>query len=218
MTMDATREDTSRTDEAGRPLVIGLIGGMGSGKSRVAAEFERHGACVISGDQLGHEALRQPEVRSQVVGLWGADVLDADGQVDRRRLGAVVFADRQQRRALERLVHPWIERRFREVVTALAPACPLVVLDAAILLEAGWNEMCDRIVYVHAPRPLRLQRLAEQRGWSPKEVEAREQAQLSLTAKVSRADAAVDNSGSFALAARQVADLVSRWGRARLER
>src|SRR3954470_996810 len=146
-----------------RTPVIGLIGGIGSGKSRVAAEFVRHGARVVSGDQAGHEALRQPELRSRVLERWGPEVLDEKGEINRRRLGAMVFADPAELRALEALVFPWIERRLRAEIDAAAhEGVPLVVLDAAVMLEAGWDKVCDRIVYVHTPREQRLQRLAEQ--------------------------------------------------------
>src|SRR4051794_41100098 len=97
-------------------LVIGLIGGIGSGKSRVAAEFARRGAKVISGDELGHEALRQPEILDRIVRRWGRDLLNEKGEVDRRRLGAIVFADVKELRLLEALVHPWIGKRLREEV------------------------------------------------------------------------------------------------------
>ncbi|HEV3258859.1 MAG TPA: dephospho-CoA kinase [Gemmataceae bacterium] len=194
--------------------VVGLVGGMGSGKSHVATEFARRGARVISGDELGHEGLRQPEIRDQVVRRWGPAVLDGDGIIDRRKLGSMVFADPAERRALEGLLFPWIERRFREEIAAAEkdPAVPLVVLDAAIMLEAGWSRVCDRLVYIHAPRDVRLRRLAEQRGWTTKEVTARESAQMSLSEKASRADYAVDNSGSPGQLARQVENLLRDWG------
>ena len=194
--------------------VVGLIGGMGSGKSRVAAEFARHGACVISGDQLGHEALRQPAVKEQVVKRWGRGVLDAAGEVDRRQLGRIVFADSRELRALEALSFPWIERRLREEIGRAEkdPAVRCIVLDAAVLLEAGWNGLCDCVVYIHAPRAERLRRLAEGRGWGAKEVEAREQFQLPLTDKANRADFVVDNSGPPDHLAQQVADLLERLG------
>ena len=89
----------------GKP-VIGLIGGIGSGKSRVAAEFARRGAVIIAGDQLGHEALRQPEIKARVVDRWGPAALDAAGEIDRRKLGAAVFADPAERKALEAMVQP----------------------------------------------------------------------------------------------------------------
>jgi dephospho-CoA kinase len=189
-----------------RKIVFGLIGGMGSGKSTVAAQFQERGAKVISGDQLGHEALRQPDIRDRVVGRWGTEVLDASGAIDRQTLGKIVFADEAELRALEALLFPWIERRSRGEIAAADTG--VVVLDAAVLLEAGWNRLCDSVVYVHAPRPLRLRRLAGQRGWKAEEVEARERLQMSLTEKVSLADAVIDNSGSPEDVARQVDDLL----------
>src|SRR5262245_59514113 len=138
--------------------VVGLIGGIGSGKSRVAEALARHGAYVVSGDQLGHEALRQPETIARVAQRFGSGVLDEEGKVNRRQLGALVFADPAELRALETLVFPYIERGLElEIARARAdPNVSLIVLDAAVLLEAGWNKHCDGVVYVHAPRTVRL--------------------------------------------------------------
>jgi dephospho-CoA kinase len=194
--------------------IIGLVGGMGSGKSRVAAELARYGGRLISGDAIGHEALRQPELREKVVQRWGTDVLQSDGEIDRRKVAAIVFASTDERRALEEMLHPWIEQRIREQIQEAKadPACRFVILDAAVMLEAGWEGVCDRLVYVEAPREVRLRRLAEQRGWSTKDVVARENAQLSLTEKASRAHDAVDNSGSLAQLTPQVEALLRKWG------
>jgi dephospho-CoA kinase len=199
--------------ESGRKPVIGLIGGIGSGKSRVAAEFARRGARVIAGDQLGHEALRQPDVKARVVECWGPGVFDEGGEVDRRKVAAIVFNDTAQLQALEALVFPWIERRIAEEIARAQqePAVALILLDAAVLLEAGWNKHCDWIVYVHAPRDVRYARLAAQRGWTAKEVDARASAQWSLTDKVSRADCVVDNSGPLEATSRKVDDLLRQW-------
>jgi dephospho-CoA kinase len=198
---------------AGKP-VVGLIGGIGSGKSRVAAEFARRGAVIIAGDQLGHEALRQPAVKEQVRQRWGEGVFDAAGEVDRRQLGRIVFADQAELKALEAMTFPWIERGIEQGIRLAQedPRAALVVLDAAILLEAGWNRYCDRLVYVHAPRAQRLARVAAQRGWTAKEVDTRARAQLPLEEKRHRADDMVDNSGSPEETARQVESLLSRWG------
>jgi dephospho-CoA kinase len=194
-------------------FIIGLVGGIGSGKSRVADEFRKHGAAVISGDTLGHEALRQPEIREQVVARWGREVLDGQGEVDRRKVAKIVFANPSERRALEDMLFPWIERRIREQVGAAQadPAVRLVVLDAAIMMETGWDRVCDRIVFVDTPREARLRRLAEQRGWSTGEVEAREAAQLPLKEKAGRADVVLDNAGPPEHLARQVEALLRRW-------
>jgi dephospho-CoA kinase len=177
--------------------VIGLIGGIGAGKSRVSAALARRGGRVVAGDPVGHDALRQPAIREKIVARWGPAMLDAAGQIDRSKLGAVVFADRAARRELEAIVQPWIGEQLRaEIAKAQAdPAASFVVLDAAVMLEAGWQGACDLLVYVHAPRPVRLARVAEQRGWSPAEAAAREQAQMPLAEKAARADVALDNSG-----------------------
>jgi dephospho-CoA kinase len=196
------------------PPVVCLLGGMGSGKSAVAAELARRGGRVISGDQLGHEALRQPAIREAVVQRWGLEVLDEKGNINRQRLGAIVFADPAQRRALETLVHPWIGRRLAEEIAAAKsdPACRLIVVDAAILLEAGWDCNCEVIVFVHAPRSVRLRRLAQARGWSEQEVNARARAQLPLARKISRADFVIDNEGPLETLTRQIDELLARLG------
>ena len=207
------------TSEGGRApghsaLVVGLIGGIGSGKSQVADEFARHGARVVSGDGLAHEALRQPKIKERIVRRWGPDILDEKGEVQRRKLGAIVFADPAQRHELEEIVHPWIKERIRAEVEAARrdPGVPLVVLDAAIMLEAGWNGVCDRLVYVDAPREARLRRVAGQRGWAAREVQAREGAQMPLTHKAARADHVLDNSASLEHLGRQVRELLLQWG------
>jgi dephospho-CoA kinase len=194
--------------------VVGLIGAIGSGKSRVAAEFARHGGQIVSGDHLGHQALLKPEVRAQVVDRFGSGIHGEDGEIDRRKLGAVVFNDPAALRALESIVLPLIERGIIEEIR-IAQADPnvkFVILDAAILLEAGWNRFCNRIVYVDAPLAIRLSRLAQQRGWNDKEVEVRSRAQLPLNEKQDRADATIDNAGTPEALARQIAQLLKDWG------
>jgi dephospho-CoA kinase len=197
-----------------RKPVICLVGGIGSGKSLVAAVLARHGGFVIAGDLLGHEALRQPEVRRRVLERWGHALLDEHNEIDRRRLGKIVFASAAELRVLETLVFPWIERRIgEEIATAQASAgYPFIVLDAAVLLEAGWNKACDRLVFVDAPRSLRWKRLKEKRGWSEKEVEARESAQMPLTEKRSHADTVINNAGPPEEVDRQMVALLQKWG------
>jgi dephospho-CoA kinase len=193
--------------------VLGLIGGIGSGKSAVADAFARLGGAVVSGDKLGHEALMRTEVIAAVTKRWGPGVLATDGSVDRRKLGAIVFADPAERRALEALVFPVIEAGIAAGIAAAQtnPKAAFIVLDAAVMLEAGWNKFCDRIVYIDAPREVRLARLANLRGWSAKEVQDREAAQLPLSDKASRADTVLDNSGTPADLAPRAARLLREW-------
>ncbi|HEY1861209.1 MAG TPA: dephospho-CoA kinase [Gemmataceae bacterium] len=196
------------------PRVVGLIGGMGSGKSEAAAAFARHGALVVSGDRAGHEALRQAAIKEQIFRRWGRNLLDEKGEVNRKKLAGIVFRDPSERQKLEEIVFPWIERSLQEQIEAAKRnrKVSVIVLDAAILLEAGWSKKCDKLVFVDAPRSLRLRRLAEARGWNEKEVQDREQAQLPLNEKRNRADAVLGNSGSLEELNRQVEELFRRWG------
>ncbi len=194
--------------------VIGLLGGLGSGKSTVATEFAKYGGWLIHADQLGHEALQQPELRDRIVTHFGTEIVDSAGQIDRRKLGPKVFADPAERQTLEAIVHPWIGQRIKEEMAKANAAvdAAFIVLDAAIMLEAGWNKVCDWLVYIDVPRALRLQRLAQQRGWTESEVMAREAAQMPLEDKARKADFIVDNSGPLEATARQVEQLVRRLG------
>jgi dephospho-CoA kinase len=195
------------------PPVIGIIGGIGSGKSLVAGELVKRGGYLIAGDALGHEALRQADIKDKVLCRFGRDLVDETGEIQRRRLGRKVFADARERRALEDLVFPWIGRRMAEEITKarLDPTTRLIVVDAAVMMEAGWDKNCDRVIFVDAPRDMRLQRLQENRGWSAQEVLDRERSQLPVSDKRRRADAVIDNSQTPARAAEQVEMLLSQW-------
>jgi dephospho-CoA kinase len=195
-------------------LVIGLIGGMGGGKSELAALLAERGACVVSGDEAGHEALRQKDVRTLVVERWGERILSPRGEIDRRKLAGIVFGQEQERKALEEIVFPRIKDQLhQQIAQAKAdPNVPLIVLDAAIMLEAGWHKECDRLVFIDAPRAMRLARLKEKRGWSPAEVEDREKAQWPLLEKRNHADVVLDNSGTLERLAAQVDQLLAKWG------
>jgi dephospho-CoA kinase len=180
-----------------KKLVLGLIGSIGSGKSRVADLLARRGARVVSGDEAGHEALEQPEIRSRITERFGTGVLDAKGAIERRKLGTIVFADPNKRNVLESIVFLWIRRRLTEKIeqAQMDPAVPWIVLDAAVLMEAGWDDRCEALVFVDAPRAQRVERVARQRGWTETELAARERAQLPLDVKAARADFVLVNSG-----------------------
>lgn len=202
-----------RQTQATGKLIIGLIGGVGAGKSLVADRLRAKGALVIDADRTGHEVLRQPEVVAEVARTFGEQVLGADGHVDRRRLAAIVFRDAEQLRRLERIVHPVMLDRFqKEIEAGLADEhVPLVVLDAAILLEVGWDAVCNRVVFVHAPREVRLERLQRERGWSEEDLTRREAAQWPIEQKKARADVVISNAGAREACLEQVDRLFEEW-------
>jgi dephospho-CoA kinase len=195
-------------------MILGLLGGIGSGKSAVATELARHGGLVINADQFGHEALRQPELQRQVIAHFGQNIVDAAGAIDRKKLGAKVFADGKQLRALEAIVFPYIGQRIREEIdrSRRRAVVRFIVLDAAVMLEAGWNDVCDKLIFVDAPRSLRLERVRQQRGWSEADLQAREALQLPLEEKRRRADAVIRNDGASPASGAQVESLLRQWG------
>ena len=191
--------------------VVGLVGGIGSGKSTIAAQCKQLGAAVIDGDVVGHEVLRRPEVRDAIVRRWGTEILGPDGQVNRGKLGWIVFADPTALKELETLVHPLIKRELRRRIDAARqdPGVAFVVLDAAVLLEAGWDDVCDVLVFVDAPDAQRQRRVRQSRGWPKEAWQARENLQLALKIKKARADYGLDNSGTPDESFRQIRRIVS---------
>ena len=182
-------------------LVIGIMGGVASGKSSVAEYLKQLGAVVLDGDRIGHRVLTQPEVETALRQRFGGQVFGHDGHVDRAALAKTVFAPApdgpEQLAFLEQLTHPriiqCIERRLAQC--SEQAEVKVVVLDAAVMSKTGWDEFCNKIIFVEAPQHLRHQR-ARSRGWSEEDFIAREAAQESLDVKRGRADVVIDNSGS----------------------
>lgn len=195
-----------------RKPVIGVVGGIGAGKSTVARLLAERGGRLIAADPIAHEALRDPQVREQVVARFGRDVIDADGEVNRRKLGEIVFADADARRELEAWVHPWVRQKAEQIRRDAEhdPDVGFIVLDAALLLEAGWHDGCDHLIFVEVPRETQWQRLLA-RGWTAEQIAAREQAQWPLAEKRRRADAIVHNGGTLEETARQLDNLLTAW-------
>jgi len=193
---------------------IGIIGGVASGKSLVAAYFAEQGAGVLDADRAGHEVLELPEVREAVRRRWGDGVFDTGGKIDRQRVAERVFRPgpegHRDRKFLEDLTHPRIRQRLAEQTEAMARSGKkAAVLDAPLLLEAGWDKLSETLVFVDAPREQRLARAAA-RGWRHEDVAARESSQWPIEQKRRRADVVIDNSGTPEQTRAQVADVWRR--------
>ena len=187
--------------------IIGLTGGIGAGKSTVAALLASRGAHVIDADRIGHEVYR-PGTRAftQVVEAFGPGVVAADGTIDRRALGARVFADSEARVRLNAIVHPEIAAEVGGRITAARAARPSVpiVVEAAVLLEAGWQSLVDRLWVVSTRPENAIARVMAARGFTRDEVERRLAAQMADADRRRAADLVIENDGSLATLEREV--------------
>ncbi len=187
------REGTAR-----RMPVIGVAGGIGSGKSALAGALAKLGCVVIDSDAEAKAVLQTPAVREQLRAWWGDRVLDEQGQVDRKAVAAIVFTDYEARRRLEGLIHPMIRHsRAEQIEAARNAGAPGAVIDAPLLFEAGVDAECDYIVFVDTPRERRLERVRA-RGWDEEELDRRERSQWDLERKRAASHDVVKNDGSLA--------------------
>jgi dephospho-CoA kinase len=179
---------------------VGVTGGIGSGKSTVARILGELGARVVDADKVGHHVYRPgSEGWEQVVQAFGREIVAADGSIDRRRLGAVVFAASDQLARLNAIVHPLIRAEITahlEELQRLDSSTPVVV-EAAVLIEAGWQDLVDEVWLVVASRDAVLDRVAAQRGLTRSAIEARIAAQLSDAERRRHAAVIIDNSGTL---------------------
>lgn len=178
-------------------LVLGLAGGIGAGKSAVAAALARLGCVVVDSDLESRAALDRPDVRARLTQWWGEGVLDAGGMIDRKKVAEIVFRDPDQRRRLEELVHPIVRQNRAGIVKrAAASGAGVVVVDAPLLFEAGVDKECDAVIFVDAPLEVRARRVQETRGWTLEELERREGAQLATEEKRRRSRYVIANHGA----------------------
>ena len=188
-------------------LKVGLTGGLASGKTFVARLLEELGCHLLQADRLGHEVLRPGgEAREDVIGEFGPGILAGNGEIDRKALGALVFADPARLKALNALVHPHVFRRREEWFRALAGREPAAigVVEAAIMIESGSYKRYDKLILAACPAELQIARYREREGASEDEARARLSHQMPLSEKRKYADYIVDTSGSEEETGRQV--------------
>lgn len=186
------------------PPVIGLTGGIASGKSTVSARLAALGATVIDADSIGHRVIAPDGAGyGPVVAAFGREIVAADGTIDRRRLGAKVFADPDALKRLNAISHPLMAREMEREIGRLR-ALPaerrpqLIVLDAAILLEAGWDRLCNAVWTVEVPPETAIERLMARNGLSEDQARGRLAAQHSNAERAAKAERIISNAGSIA--------------------
>lgn len=178
--------------------IIGLTGGIGSGKSTVSRFLAELGAVIVDADKVGHEALQDAGIRRGIIAAFGEQVLTPGGEVDRNRLGKIVFADMAALSRLNRITHP----KMLDMVLARFEDCrrrgvAVVVLEAPLLVEAGWGSMVDEVWVTSAPEPTVLRRLQERSGLSAAESLARIRAQLPAEERRKHADVIINTDCSL---------------------
>jgi dephospho-CoA kinase len=183
--------------------VVGLLGGVGSGKSTVARLLASRGARVIDADRIARDVLEEPDIRSGLRRRWGDAVMDSGGRPDRAALARLVFRDRRALRRLNRLVHPRVIARIRRILARWRGDPRPVVLDAPLLLETSLWRFCTLRVFVDAPATVRARRTTRGRGWTPREFARRERFQTGLARKCRLADARIDNGRGLGATSRQ---------------
>ena len=189
--------------------VIGLTGGIGVGKSSVVSLLQSLGAHIIEADQVGHRVYRPgTEGWQRVVVLFGPDILDANKEVDRKRLGELVFSDPDAIASLNAAVHPLISEEIQARLKALeGDGAAVAVVEAAVLLEAEWDAMVDEVWVVSAPEERTIERVQLQRGLTEAQVRQRMKAQSPAERKLQRADVVIDNGADTEALRRRVESL-----------
>lgn len=178
--------------------VIGLTGGIASGKSTASAYLRELGAAIVDADAISRASTRRGGAAFEAVCAAFGDILGADGEIDRRKLGGIVFADEDARRKLNSIVHPAVMAESRaQIENARASGVKVCILDVPLLFETGMEKLCDETWLIYVPREEQIRRMAERDGLDAVAAAARIDSQMPLEEKLKRADVAIDSSGTI---------------------
>jgi len=194
---------------AGKKPIIGILGGIGSGKSTVAKEFGKLGCGVVDADELAHDLLDKDGVREEIVGLFGQEVCNSSGIIDRQKLADVVFADAQKLGLLNNIIHPRVMEQAEALIQRYNGQNELraIVLDIPLLAEVGWEKRCDKLIFVQCDGRVRAERAKKAGLFDENQRRIRENFQISLDNKASLADNIIYNNSDFSELVRQVANI-----------
>ena len=198
-------------DSSRQKPIIGILGGVASGKSTVAAEFGRLGCKVIDADKIAQKLLDKKSVKDRIAVSFGKGVLDAAGRIDRKRLADIVFADAEKLSALNGIMHPLVLERAEQLIDRYnrLKQVHAIVVDMPLLVEVGWAGRCDRLIFVDCRAELRTERAKKMGIFGESELKIRENFQISLDSKARLADNTINNNLGLSKVAAQVADIFS---------
>ncbi len=190
-------------------IVIGLTGGILSGKTTVSQTLAQRGAVIIDADKIGHEAYK-PDTKTwqQVVAAFGRDILEENGEIDRKKLGEIVFNDPQALSRLNQIVHPVMHSMMKQEIERLRrEGAQVVVLEAAVLIEANWTDLVNEVWVTVAPEETVVKRLKNRGGLSEEEARARIRSQISSEERAKHADVIIDTDCELAEVEAKVEEL-----------
>lgn len=195
---------------SGKKPIIGILGGIGSGKSTVAAEFVRLGCCLIDADKIAHELLDESLVSKQVIALLGNGILNQQGHLSRSKIAEIVFKNSDKLAQLNKILHPLVLKRTNELIKKYNSEnqCLAIVLDMPLLVEVGMEKRCDKLVFVDCDDKIRENR-AKNKDFEKNHIKIRENFQFSLDKKKSIADNTINNNSDFSTLVRQIAKIFS---------
>ncbi len=198
-------------DKRGKKPVIGILGGMYSGKSTVAAELAKLGCAVIDADSICHQILDEKDVLKKIVRVFGKEILDDKGKISRSALANRVFGDPAKLVTLTGILHPLVMARVEELIAQCdsRSAVRAIALDIPLLVEVGWEKRCDHIIFVDCAPPTRLERAKKTGVFEADQLKIRENLQISLDKKKRIADNIVDNNSDLSGLSKQIANIFS---------
>lgn len=192
--------------------IIGIVGGIGSGKSTIARQFASLGCAVIDADALAKEALEEPDVITQLLQWWGPGVVNEAGRINRSAVAKIVFSQPEELLRLENLIHPKVNARRAQLRKIYGNKAEVVAVieDCPLLFEKNLEGDCDAVVFVQASDQNRRNRVKTSRGWTAEDLGAREKKQIALDIKARRADYVIQNDGSEAQSLTHVRSVLSQ--------
>lgn len=193
-------------------LWIGLTGSIGAGKSTVAEMLRKAGFTVVEADQIAHAGLRRgTPTFDEICAHFGSGILSPDGEIDRRALGRIIFADPGQKSWLERLLHPMVQKRVRELRTDLeSKGAVLAFYEVPLLFEKNLQGQFDKIIVVWVSDSIQVERLRQRNAWTEQEIQQRLAAQWPIAEKINRADFTINNDGNLGDLQNQVQALLQK--------
>ena len=192
-----------------RKKIIGILGGIGCGKSTVAAGFGKLGCGVIDADKIAHEILEKPKIKKELQKLFGNDIINASSKIDRRKVAEIAFKSPAKVAQLNRITHPPVLTQIEQLIEEYnrQPRIKAIVLDVPLLAEIDWTKRCDKLIFVECEREKRLQRSQKNGLWDENKIKIREKFQISLDRKKKIADYIVDNNVNLTGVERQIAEI-----------